>query len=36
MDINKIFRKKDYLDNNKIPSRIYYKSVNPNGEIAAG
>jgi hypothetical protein len=30
------FHFKQYLDTGKIPNKVYYKLINPNGQIIAG
>ena len=34
--LNSNFYTKRYLDMSKIPNKIYYKLINPNGEVIAG
>jgi len=34
--LNNNFYANRYLDMSKIPDKIYYKLINPNGEVIAG
>ena len=34
--LNNNFHTKRYLDMSKISNKIYYKLINPNGEVIAG